>query len=133
MTTNRKSLEWHHLKMFEGEMSEIKRIPAVELTFAIVGNGNIMFSHTPGMIDKEGEFQPTAHLRGELMVQYIPLMEKSMQLEQKTRARYDSKVSHENLTASFAEIIAEHMGVDEDDSYFEGSPEDIEVDVDKGD
>jgi hypothetical protein len=100
----KKKLEWTEVIILQGERAVRNRLPAVRLTYALLGK-RVMFSHTPGVLDDEGNYIPTMHLRGDFLSQYLPMFEKSAQLAASIRARYDEQSGRERLTSSIAEAM----------------------------
>lgn len=79
-------------------------IPAVELTCLETRSGNLIFSYT-NFIIQDDEERPIMHLRGDMIGDYMVLLEDASRIAQKVRARWDPERRGERLTASLMEHL----------------------------
>lgn len=95
--------EWTLVKRFEAPPKN-GRTAAVDLTYKDLRSG-VIFSFSPVIIFEDGNERLTMFMRGDMISDYIQLLEQAAQAAQKIRARWDSAGKRVKLTANLLEHL----------------------------
>ena len=98
--------KWILAKQFRGKENRHGLVPVVEVTYRESGK-TVVFSFTP-KVEQNGELVPAIHMRGDMISQYVTMLNEAALLAQNFRARWDVGEGKERLAAGMFEVAVEN-------------------------